>query len=268
MYLEAQLLAGSAAEDAWDAVYNKGKEKNFGTSEQDVHDYAAAGGAAGAAAACVGFGGPVGAAASPLCAEGGAIVAGFISDTIYSIGASLFGGGGDLEPNDIWNPVADHAIAGIVKAFRIKNGLSASNPPGGSARNWPEWHDVAVIWAGHVNDYVASQGGKIKWFYDSPSDKDPGRIRGAAVDKWEQCGLDQLRGAPLDDVCKSGGGQFLSKAAVIATQQTMTEVVQQGRVTPSTTTSTVVKVAGGAAVLGLLWYFRQPIVAFATKIKA
>lgn len=273
MYLYDHLVQssflGTAATDAWTAIYEKGKNKNFGTSKEDIEDYAAAGGAVVGTAACI-EAGPVAA----LCAEGGAIVAGFVAGAIYSIGAAIFGGDTYADPGDTWNPVADKAIAGIVKALRIQKGEEVSAPPGGSFRNYPEWDAVAVVWAKHVNDIISSHGGPIKWFYDSPTDKDPGRIRGAAINQWVKCGgtwsvIGQVT-YPPDAECKNSQGEsaskYLPEAVVRATQQTMVETLSGTSAGKSSTVGTVVKVGAVAAGAGLLWYFHTPILAFLSKL--
>jgi hypothetical protein len=294
MYLEAEIASssprflGAAGEDAWTAIQKKAQQKNYGTSKQDIDDYAAAGGGAAGTAACIAAGGATGGVsvvASPLCAEGGALIASFVADTIQSIGSALFGGDEFRpQPNDTWNPRADSAVRGIVKALRIKRGLDVDHPPGGSFRNYPEWDGVAVTWARHVNDFVAARGGPIKWFYDSPSDKTPGHIRQAAIDQWVKCGGYWVQDAPQAwnsytpsghfelppaSECKNAAGEsaskYLPEALVTATQQTMTEVVA-GTSSKSSTASTVVKVGAFAGVAAAAWYFRQPLLALASRI--
>lgn len=277
MYLEAYL--GDTGGDAWVAVQKKGKERDYGTTKSDIDAYAGTGGAVVAAAACAAS--EVGAAATTLCAAGGAIIASFVADTIQTIGAGLFGDGDpQQQPNDVWNPVADSAVRGIVKALRIKKGLDVDNPPGGSFRNYPEWDGVAAAWASHANAVVASKGGTVKWFYDSPSDKDPGRIRQAAIDQWATV-CDQpwksawqhyiaWKGVPptIDDfpACKAMIGP-VPEAMVRATQQTMVEVVS-GRSSggASSRTSTVVKLGALAGAGVAVWYFRQPLLALASRL--
>jgi hypothetical protein len=283
MYLEAEIFLGAVSGDAWTAVSKKGQQKNFGTSKQDIDDYAAAGGAVIGGAACA----EAGPLAVAVCAEGGSFIASFAADTIQSIGGALFGGDEfQPKPNDVWNPVADSAIRGIVKALRMKKGLEVSAPPGGSFRNYPEWDGVAVTWARHVNEFVASRGGPIKWFYDSPADKDPGRIRQAAIDQWQKCGGYWVAEAgpqfgwntfapsghwsyPPASECKNSAGEsaskYLPQATVMATQQTMVETVSGGS-TKSSTTSTVLKVGALAGAGAAVWYFRQPLLAFASRV--
>lgn len=287
MYLEANLAEArsgmlgdtSTGASAWGAIETKAKTNNYDTSKQSIDDYAAVGGAvvggAVAGAACTPVAGPVG---TYVCGGVGAIVGGIIAsaaaDAIQSIGAAIFGGDTYADPGDTWNPVADKAIAGIVKALRSQRGEDVSAPPGGSFRNYPEWDAVAVAWAKRVNDIVSSHGGPIKWFYDSPTDKDPGRIRGAAVNQWVKCGgtftaMGQVT-YPPDSECKNSQGEsaskYLPEAVVTATQQTAVEVLVAGPKDVSTTASTVVKVGAVAGVVALAWYFRTPLITLVSGI--
>lgn len=275
MYLEAYL--GDTSGDAWVAVQKKGQERDYGTTKEDIDAYAGTAGAVVAAAACAAS--EVGAAATTLCAAGGALIASFVADTIQSIGAGLFGGGDpEQQPNDVWNPVADSAIRGVVKALRVKKGLEVSNPPGGSFRNYPEWDGVAATWSSRVNAIVASKGGTVKWFYDSDEGQ-PGRIRQAAIDQWSKA-CDQpwhaawqhyisWKGKPptIDDfpACKAMIGP-VPEAMVRATQQTMVEVVSGRSSSRSSTTSTVLKLGALAGAGAAVWYFRQPLLALAGRL--
>jgi hypothetical protein len=208
-----------------------------------------------AAAACAAAGAP---AAAPLCAYVGGAVASAVADAVQTIGAAIFGGSDSQpEPNDTWNPVADKSIAGIVKALRIKQGKEVSAPPGGSFRNYPEWNVVAVAWARHVNDFVKARGGPVKWFYDSPQDADPGRVRGAAVGQWEKCGVPQEWGGDAGQPICTNMSTYLPEATVRATQQTAQEFLapkSSGGLLSSSTSTAVV----GAGALGLLlwWWLR------------
>jgi hypothetical protein len=285
MYLEAEIARstlGAVGDDAWTAISKKGEQKNFGTSKQDIDDYAAAGGAVIGGAACA-EAGPLAIAA---CAEGGSLIASFAADTIQTIGAALFGGDEFRpQPNDTWNPVADSAIKGVVKALRLQKGLEISSPPGGSWRKYPEWDGVAVVWARHVNDFITARGGPIKWFYDTVESGEPGRIRQAAIDQWQKCGGYWVANAaphvwnsyapsghfelPPASECKNAAGEsaskYLPEATVVATQQTMTEVLSGGAA-KSSTASTVLKVGAVAGIGAAVWYFREPILAFASRI--
>lgn len=281
MYLESFLAETSTGADAWNAIYKKGQERNFGTSKQDIDDYAAAGGAVAAGAACAAAGQPE---AAPLCAAIGGAIAGALADALQTIGASLFSSGGGYKgPDEVWNPVADSAIKGIVKALRVQNGQEVSDPPGGSFRNYPEWDPVAVAWAQRVNVFVASKGVPIKWFYDSASDENPGRIRGDAIPQWTKICYPNLQ--PSGSGTVPGKYQQINlaptaacwttlaplpEATTRATQETAAEMLSsrgwgRGPGTASTT-SKVVKFGALAAAAGLAWYFRQPILAFASGI--
>jgi hypothetical protein len=289
---------GTVSTDAWEAVLKKGKERNFGTSKQDIDEYAAVYGSITAASACAAI--PALAAFAPLCAEGGAVLAAYAADVIQSLGSALFGGDDfKPQPNDVWNPVADAAIKSVVKALRVRNGDEVTSPPGGSFRNYPEWRTVALAWAQNANAFVTDQGGPIKWFYDSPDDKDPGRIRQAAIDQWFKCGgywkaadpgtwsVFPTGGTyvyPPAYQCKLPNGDSASKplpeAIASATQKTMVQVlgdiglntnirVREGTSSSdasSSTTGTVVKLGAVAGAGALVWYFRQPIWAFASSI--
>lgn len=300
MYLEAEIVGsrflGAVGDDAWGAIQKKAQQKSFGTSKQDVDDYAAAGGAVIGGAACA----EAGPLAIAVCAEGGSLVASFAADTIQTIGAALFGADEfKPQPNDTWNPVADSAIRGVVKALRIQRGLEVSSPPGGSFRGYPEWFPVAVVWARHVNDFIAAKGGPIKWFYDSQTDvdgspvplSDVGHIRQAAIDQWQKCGGYWVQNAPQQwgpygysgggygtpsghfeyppaSECKNAAGEsaskYLPQATVVATQQTMVETISGG--STASKTGTVVKVGAVAVAGGLVWYFHKPIFAFASRV--
>ena len=242
---------------AWDAVYAKAESKHFGTSTQDVDDYASAGGAVAAAAACAAAGAPE---ASPLCAVVGGAVASAVADAIQSVGSALFGHDDfNPQPNDVWNPRADAAIAGIVRALRLRRGLTATNPPGGSARNWPEWDEVAPLWAKNVNDFVAGAGGPIVWFYESGNRAHVGRVRQAAIDAWLACGA----GKAPDAKCRTPAGKSASAplpaAVVNGTQKTAMAILHvdaQGRPVPAGG-GLLPWLLGGGILAGVLWKLRK-----------
>lgn len=232
---------------AWAAVVQKGKERHYGTSEADVNAYGAAGGAAAATAVCVAYGAE---AASPLCAAIGGKVGAAVTSAIQGIGKNLFGGSDFLEPNDVWNPVADGAIKAIVVELRKHKGLEVTAPPGGSARNYPEWNGVAARWAARVNEFVAARGGPIVWFYERGQ---PGRIRGEAVTQWEKCGRKKqyamVPPPPTRDCVNAKGesaSKYLPEAVVRATQDTAFELLRPSRAW----------LYGllGAAALGAAWW--------------
>lgn len=258
---------GDVGGDSWGAIYKKGQERNFGTGKDDIDAYATAGSSVAAAGACVAAGQPE---AAPLCATIGGFVGGTIADMVQGIAGGLFGGGTpQQEPNDVWNPVADRAIAGIVAAVRAKKGLDTDNPPGGSARNWPEWGSVAPIWAAHANAVIAEKGGQVKWFYDGTDEGEPGRIRGDAVKQWETtcdqpwkaawfnfyANAGHVKTPTIDDfpACQAMIGP-VPEAMIRATQETSNEMLGGGGASTSRR-SLLVPIVIGAGLIALGWWW-------------
>lgn len=287
MYLEAQLfLSAGAGTDAWGAISTKAKEKNFGTSKQDIDDYAAAGGAAAGAAACVAAEQPE---LSPLCAELGGVIGSAVADFVQSVGSLLFGGG-DSSPSfrDQVDGRADKLIAAIVKAVRVKEGLGDESQ-GGTYKNYPEWKSIAAAWAANTNaiyegtlDGITYQGVPVaKWetygvvrkpFNDDATDPYPGHLLQAYND-WiighVAVSVQNTRSwppnGPASVALSTSVAATLNQAMIEGAQQTLAE--QLGSVKPATSvTSTVLKVGAFAGAGALVWYFRQPIFHFVSRI--
>lgn len=178
-------VAGSASVDA---LASAGAAHGYGTSQADVDAYADAAGQAGGAAACVAIGA---AAAAPLCGIVGGKVGAAIANAVQSLGSAIFGSSPQPDAGDVFNPIADRVIAGLVLLAQKKpHDAAAVHALGESGiralMKLPDWVNVASHWAVDANAFNAAHskrraGTALQWFYDGSAGGQAGRIRGAVA---------------------------------------------------------------------------------------